>query len=157
MKPRDLVISIIVIVVLVAGIAGYAFYQDEVTGYIRLQGWNTGPVTQATRDLVAAGSKADSGRVEEFIAPNAPQVVPVVKNGKVTAFQVPDYGGPKTMTLKQLFPTGNPTIDRPRLVFLEGGSVAVNVTYPRIHTLDLRWDLRNGRWKLTSIGWISLK
>lgn len=143
---------VVAVVVLLAGIGAGAFYQEEVSGFIRLQGWNTGPVTEASQQFIKAASSNDGKKVASFLAQGAPLLDPVAGPGGVTAFDIGDYGGPKRRSLKEMCPNASPQLSSPKLVYLDGGSARVEAKYPR-HQLQMTWDLKPEGWKLIALGW----
>lgn len=153
-KPIKPGLMIVAVVLVVGIIAGIGFFQDEVSGFMRLQGWNTAPVTEATRAFVSAASKGDGAKVAALLAAQAPEVQPVKEGGAIVAFMVRSYGGTTRQSLRQLCPGGEPKLSSPKLVFLNGGSAEVAVTYPGKHTLQLGWDRKPEGWRLISIGQI---
>lgn len=150
-------LAAVAVVLVVGAIGGAAFYQDEVGGFVRLQGWNTGPVTQATREFIQAAAAKDGERVAGMLATDAPTLQPVKKGNSVSAFMVGAYGGPKRITLKELCPTDSPQLKSPKLVFLEGGSVLVDAEYPGGHTVTLRWDRKDEGWKVIEVSQNTLR
>ena len=151
-KPIKPVVAVAVIVAVLGAVGAGAFYQDEVTGFVRLQGWNTAPITQATQDFVQAASKNDGTRVASLVASGVPEVEPIRKGDSVVAFMVGAYGGAKRRSLRELCPNDQPQISSPKLVYLNGGSAAVDVSYPGKHMLQLNWDRKPDGWKLVRIG-----
>lgn len=150
-KPIKPVVAVAVIVAVLGAVGAAAFYQDEVTGFVRLQGWNTAPITHATQEFVQAASKSDGARVASLVAFGVRGIDPVRKGDKVVAFMVGAYGGPKRRSLRELCPNDQPQIASPKLVYLDGGSAEVDVTYPGKHTLKLNWDLKPDGWKLVKV------
>lgn len=148
-KPAIIVVAIVLVLGLIAAVG---FYQDEVSGFLRLQGWNTAPVTAVTREFVAAAAKGDGAGVAKLVAANAPEVQPVHKDGEVVAFMVRAYGGATRQSLRQLCPNPEPKLSSPKLVFLNGGSAVIDVAFPGKHVLQLGWDRKQDGWKLVSIG-----
>jgi hypothetical protein len=146
------VVSVIAIVLVLGGVGAAAFYQDEVHGFIRLQGWNTKPITDASKQFVQAAASNDGKKVASLIAREAPQLDPISDSQGVTAFRIGDYGGPKKHTLKQMCPTGSPQFGSPKLIFLEGGAAQVEARFPN-HRLQLTWDRKPEGWKLIGLGW----
>lgn len=154
-KPIKPVVSIAVIVAVLGAVGAAAFYQDEVTGFVRLQGWNTAPITHATQDFVQAASKNDGTRVATLVAPEASGIEPVRKGDAVVAFMMGEYGGTKRRrVLRELCPNDQPQIASPKLVYLNGGSATVDITYPGKHMLRLSWDRKPDQWKLVRINMV---
>lgn len=150
-KPIKPVVSIAIIAAVLGAVGVGAFYQDEVTGFVRLQGWNTAPISKATEDFVQAASKNDGARVASLVAFGVRGIEPVRKGDKVVAFMVGAYGGPKRRSLRELCPNDQPQISSPKLVYLDGGSAEVDVSYPGKHRLKLSWDLKPDGWKLVRV------
>ncbi|MBM3458188.1 MAG: hypothetical protein FJX77_06620, partial [Armatimonadetes bacterium] len=67
-SAKDVIILLAVILVAVGGIAGFGFFQEEVSGYLRLQAWNTSPLVEKTREFVQAAAADDAAKVEGMIA-----------------------------------------------------------------------------------------
>ena len=137
----------------VGGVAAYGFYQEEITAYVRLEGWNLGSATRASGDFLAAAAAADGERVAPMLFDEQnPDLKAVRENGKLVALIIPDYGGPKTRRLKEIAPNAEPKFGEPQMVTQAGGAVVVPATFPN-HELQLRWDRVAGAWKLKAIGW----
>lgn len=145
-------IAVVLILLLVGGIAGAAFYQDEVGGFIRLQGWNTGPITDASKQFIQAAAQNDGQKVAALLAKDSGRLEPESGPNGVRAFKIGDYGGPKRRTLKEMCPSDSPKLSRPRLIFLEGGAAEVEARYPT-HKLQMTWDKKPEGWRLISLGW----
>ncbi|MGV3725044.1 MAG: hypothetical protein ACO1SX_29440 [Actinomycetota bacterium] len=152
-KKLNPVVIVVAVVVLLAGMGAAAFYQEEVAGFIRLQGWNTGPVTEASQQFIKAAASKDGKKVATFLAQGAPLLEPVSGPGGITAFKIGDYGGPKRRALKEMCPSDSPKLSSPKLVFLDGGSAQVEATYPN-HRLQMTWDRKPEGWKLIALGWV---
>lgn len=153
-KLRDGLITTVVLVLVVGGIAGFGFYHDEVTAYVRLQAWNLGPVTERSNQFLAAAAKNDGAGVEHLLGPSSGDIQPVKKNGKLTSLMIPDYGGAKERKLTAIAPTPDAKVGAPRVIYLDGGAVVVDVAY-RTHMLKLRWDRVNNEWKIVKLDWIT--
>jgi len=151
-KGVQAVIGVVVIALVLGGIGAAAFYQDEVSGYMRLQGWNTSPVTDASKQFIRAAASNDGQKVATFLAPGAPQLSPISGARGVTGFKIGDYGGPKRHTLKEMCPNASPQFSSPKLVFLDGGAAQVEAKYPS-HRLQMTWDRKPEGWKLIALGW----
>jgi len=137
------------LVAVLAVVLAVAFYQEEVFGYIRLQGWNLHPAEQATREFLAAAAKGDGSAVARMVGKPSDVLVPIRSGDKVTGFTIMEYGaGSKDYSLQQLVPSTDATLSPPRLVLVDGGSVAVDATFPRAYTLSMKWDNSEGTWKL---------
>lgn len=148
-KTRDKIVAAIAIIAVLAVVLAVGFYQEEVFGYFRLQGWNLQPAEQATRDFLAAAAKGDGQAVARMVGKPSDVLVPIRSGDKVTGFTIMEYGaGPKNYTLQQLVPSTEATLSPPRLVLMDGGSVAVDATFPRAYTLNMKWDNSDGPWKL---------
>lgn len=139
-----------ILVVVLGGMGAAAFYQEEVGGFIKLQGWNTGPVSDATREFVKAAAAGDGVKVDRMLAQDARELRPVRGPKGVAAFMITAYGGAKKKTLKELCPTSDAKLSAPKLVFMEGGSVLVNATFPS-HSIQTRWTPTAGKWKIIDI------
>lgn len=150
-KARDTLILVVVVIVAVAAVAGFGFYRDEITVFFRLQAWNLGPLEEVNRKFIEAASKNDGAAVEMMLDPKSKSLVPMKKNDKITAFRVAEYGGPQERSLTSLFPSNEPRVKKPYLVFVDGGVAVIDVTYPKVHTVSLRWDLTSSGWKVTDI------
>jgi hypothetical protein len=150
-KARDSVIAVVLVIIGLGAVAGLGFYQDEVKSYVRLQGWNLDPAREASRRFLQAAARGDGDQVAAMISPTAQTVSIVRENGKVTGVSVPAYGGPQKVALKALAPSENPQIEKARLVSLDGGSVSVAATFPKVHSLDMSWDRDGGGWKLKDL------
>ncbi|MBM3458767.1 MAG: hypothetical protein FJX77_09580 [Armatimonadetes bacterium] len=74
-----------------------------------------------------------------MIAANA-QDLKLVKEGGENYLTVRRYGGPDKHTLKVLFPTANPSYEKPNVILKGGGMVSVVASYPDAHAMDFRWD-----------------
>lgn len=155
-RARDIAILAVVIIVVGGGIAGFGFYHDEVTSYIRLQGWNLGPVKEGTQQFLAAASKGDGEALTKFLGPESGDLRPVRKNGKLVSFLVPDYGGPVDRTLKSLAPKPEAKLTDPKMVVLDGGAVTIEAQYPS-HKLELRWNRLAGAWKVIKLDYVKTK
>ena len=150
------VLMAIIIIIAIGGIAGFGFYGEEIGSFFRLQGWNLGAVTQKTREFVDAAAVGDGDKVASYLQPNNTMLKTVEQNGKLVAIMVPDYGGPAKRTLKQIAPTNQPQIGPPQLMPLDGGAVQVLVTYPKSHAVQIRWDRKEGGWKVVGMGWVTI-
>jgi hypothetical protein len=146
-KAREYFIIALLVIIIGGGVAAFGFYKDEVTAYVRLQGWNLSPVTQQTERFLEAASKGDGATVESMLAPSIPRVQPIKKNGKLTAFLFQVYGGTETLTLKQLVPDASVKPGKPKITPLEGGVVDIGIKY-RPHLLELKWDLTPAGWRI---------
>jgi hypothetical protein len=149
-KARDYIIVTVVIILVLAGIAGFGFYRDEVTAYVRLQAWNMSPVTDGTRQFLAAAAKGDSASLQPLLGPETPDLQPVRKNDKIVAFMVADYGGAKLRTLKSIAPTPEAKIGKLEIIYLDGGAATIDVEYPT-HRLKLRWDRLAAGWRIVKM------
>lgn len=154
-KAKDYLIAALLVLVVGGGIAAGGFFQDEITSYVRLQGWNLSPVVEANRKFLRAAASGDSAQVEALIAKNAPHLRPVRKNGKIHAFMIGDYGDPIERPLKVMAPSAEPVVSSPRMVYLEGGTVQIQATYAGSHALQLSWDRMTEGWRLKAIGWLA--
>jgi hypothetical protein len=150
-KGKDLLILIALIVIGVAAIAGFGFYQEEVKAFFRLEAWNLGAVTGATRQFIHAAAAGDGERVGAMVVPGSQTVQVATEGSKVTGLMVPAYGGPRRVPLKELAPSENPEIGPPRLSSLNGGSVAQTVTFPGSHILKIGWDKTPAGWKIKDL------
>jgi len=151
-KGIQAVLGVVAVVLILGGIGGAAFYQDEVGGFFRLQGWNTAPVTDASKQFIKAAASNDGKKVATFVAQGAPQLAPVTGPNGVTAFNIGDYGGPKRRTLREMCPNASPTLSAPKLVFLDGGSAQLEAKFPT-HRLQMTWDRKPEGWRLIGLGW----
>lgn len=149
-SAKDVIILLIVTIVAVGGIAGFGFYSDEVTGYMRLQGWNLNPAVENTREFLKAGAADDATRLQAMISPKAPDLKLVTENG-VNYLTVRKYGGPPKLPVKDLMPSADPPIGKPWVVFQDGGTVAVRASYPNAHELEFRWDNTDQGWKVKAL------
>lgn len=154
-KSVSVALKVLVVLVAVAVMAAAGFYQDEVKSYFQLQGWNLSPVKDATRQFIRAAAEGDGDRVAGMIAEDA-QILGVERaGGKVTGLTIPDYGGPRSVRLKSLAPAADAEIGSPTIIALNGGSVAVRVTFPQAHGLQMSWVRSAGGWRVKEIGWVS--
>lgn len=151
-KARDKIVAAIAIIAVLAIVVAVGFYQEEVFGYFRLQGWNLQPAEQATREFLAAAAKGDGAAVANLVGRPSDVLVPIREGDKVTGFSVMEYGGAKNYTLQQLVPAADAQLSSPRLVLVDGGSVAVDAAFPKAYTLNLKWDNSTGPWKLRALG-----
>lgn len=151
-KARDKIVAAIAIIAVLAVVLAVGFYQEEVFGYFRLQGWNLQPAEQATREFLAAAAKGDGSAVARLVGRPSDVLVPIRSGDKITGFTMMEYGGPKDYTLQQLVPSTDAALSPPHLVVLDGGYVAVDAAFPKTYTLNLKWDNREGAWKLRALG-----
>ena len=152
---RDVVIIAALVVVGFGAVAAAGFYQDELRSFFRLQGWDMRPVTEATRQFLQAAAREDGDRVAAMLAPGAQTIETVQEDGRVTGVKVADYGGPRTVPLKELAPSENPEISAPTLVAVDGGSVSLVARFPGSHSLQMLWDRSPDGWKVKDIGWVA--
>jgi len=150
-RAKDLVIVLVLILVAVGAIAGFGFYHEEVSDYVRLRGWDLGEIPGLTQQFLQAMAAEDGERVAAMLVPNSKTLQAVREGGKVTALTTYKYGSRKPLTLKELAPTPNPKIGKPKLVLLEGGAVKVDADYPGFHLIDLRWDRTDQGWKVAQV------
>lgn len=150
-RAKDAIILVVIVIVAVGGIAGYGFYHDEVSSYVRLQGWNMGPVKGLTQQFVEAMASNEGEKVASMISPQAPDLKPVKEGGKITALTVYRYGSKTPETLVALAPTKTPTLSEPKLQSLQGGAVVVNAGFPDDLSLDISWDKTGEGWKVVGI------
>ena len=150
-RTKDVILLIVLVLVVGGAVAGFGFYHDEVSGYVRLQGWNLGELKGLTQQFLDAMSKDDGERVAGMISPKGPLETVRDPGGKVTALTVFRYGSSTPETLTQLAPSSKAEIGEPTLIFLDGGAVSVFVKYPDAHDLDVRWDRTDQGWKVTGL------
>jgi len=150
-RAKDVLILLSVLVVAIGGIAAFGFYKDEITSYVRLQGWNITPLKAQTQQFVEAMAANDGERVASMLSPKSANLKPVREGGKVVALTVYRYGSTTPETLLQLAPVKNPEIGAPRLISLDGGVVSVPAVFPQGHTLDIRWDNTEQGWKVAGV------
>jgi hypothetical protein len=95
--------AIVVAVVLLALVMGAAFYQQELTNYWRLQGWDTGAVKQAVERFVkeAHDGQASAG---DLLDPKWAQ--PAVEGGKLVGVRHTGARGPTVTRFKAFIPDG---------------------------------------------------
>src|SRR5689334_20163499 len=136
-KTRDYVIVAVLVLVVGGAIAGFGFYQDEVSSFWRLQGWNLGAVSHETEKFLEAANKKDGAAVEAMLAPNLPRMTPIKRNNKLWGFKFEIYGGTKDRSLHDLVPDAGAKPGPPKLVALDGGAVTVQTQFKK-HLLDLR-------------------
>jgi hypothetical protein len=149
-KAVQSILMVGVAVVALGAIGGAAFYQEEVGGYIRLQGWNLAPVTEASKQFVQAAAANDGKKVASLLAKDSSQLSAETGASGVTAFRIGDYGGPKRHSLKALCPTPSPKLSAPKLVYLDGATARVEAAYPK-HRVQLTWDRKPEGWRLIGI------
>jgi hypothetical protein len=152
-RKRDIVIAVILILVVGGGIAAFGFYKDETTSYLRLQGWNLGPVTKGTKQFIESASKNDGDSILPLLGPESAQLQPKKKNGKLVSFMVPDYGGPVERKLNALAPKPSGDVRPPEIVFLDGGAVTQRVHFAT-HAVDFRWDRLPAGWRIVRLTWV---
>lgn len=149
-KARDYAILTIVVLIVGGAVAGFGFYKDEVTAFMRLEGWNLAPVTQQTERFLEAAAKGDGSVIEPMLTPSMQRITPVKKSGKLTGFSFSEYGASTTYPLKKLVPDAGVKPGKPKLVPLDGGAVTVAMGY-KPHDLELRWDKTPQGWRITNI------
>lgn len=155
-KARDYVIVTVVVILVLAGIAGFGFYRDEVTAYLRLQAWNMAPVTDGTRQFLAAASKGDSAALQPLLGPENPDFQPVRKNDKIVAFMIADYGGAKRHSLKNIAPTADAKLGKIEIIYLDGGVATIEAQYPT-HRLKFRWDRLAAGWRIMKVEFLQTR
>ena len=154
-KTKERVLMVGIVLFAFAAMVGAGFYQDEIGGFFRMQAWNLRPVTEITQEFVAACAKNDGAKVATLIKTQAQRLTPVNAGGKVTAFMVPEYGGAKKRTLKELAPSESADLTKPEITFVDGGSVRVQAIF-RAHLLELTWERTPAGWKLIALGRLDL-
>ena len=149
-KSKDYIIAAVLILVIGGAIAGFGFYQDEVTSFFRLQGWDLSPVTRETEKFLQAANKNDGAAVEAMLGPNIPRIEPIKRNNKLWGFKFQIYGGTKDRSLRDLAPDAAVKPGSPKIAPLEGGAVEIQTSY-KAHYLDLRWNKLPQGWRVINI------
>lgn len=152
-KAAQTAIGVVAVVLVLGGLGAAAYYQDEVHGFVRLEGWNTRPVSSASQEFIEAAARNDGKKVATLLASGASHLNPVIGSNGVTAFEIGAYGGPQKRSLRELCPSASPQLSSPKLVFLDGGSAQVEATFPN-HRLQMTWDKKPDGWKLIGLGWV---
>lgn len=144
------IIAAVAIIATLAVVVAVGFYQEEVLGYFRLQGWNTQPAEQATKEFLDAAAKGDGKTVGRLTGQPSQWLDPIRSGDTVSGFNVMEYGGAKKYSLQQLVTNPDPQRSPPKLMFMDGGCVEVEASFPS-YKLGLRWDNTSSGWKLKGI------
>lgn len=151
-RARDIVIVVVLLGVGVGGIAGFGFYHDEVTSYIRLQGWSLGATGEGTKQFLDAMAAKDGERIEGMFASRENDTKVVREGGKVVRLTVTRFGSSTPLRLEEIVPSADGKVGTPRLITLDGGLVVVPVDFPGTDlSLEVRWDRIRGAWKVTGV------
>ena len=124
-----IVVTLVALVVLGAILAG-AYYREDLTTYLQLQGWDSGSAEKVVRDFVPLAHRGDPA-AEKYL--DGDRAKAVIRNGKLTAVSHHADRGPADVPIANLVPAAEVKNTESRIRYLVR-AFGISVEYP------------NGKW-----------
>lgn len=102
-RAKERVLLVVIAVIVLGVILGGAYYQEEISTYLTLHGWEAPAAEQLVRDFVRAAHDGDPAAASML---DGDRAKPVMSGGKLKGVSHSGERGPAEISVKDLAPTG---------------------------------------------------
>jgi hypothetical protein len=148
-RASSRIVPYVVVVVLIGLVIAAAAYQEEISFFFRLHGWDKAAPGRSVAGFLDAGRKGDEQTADSYLGVDV--FKPLKQNGKWVGYTMTTNAGTMQYVMADLAPAGEPRPTKTEFVYIGDGAAMVTMPDHAGKGIDYRLQMKDGGWKITEI------